>query len=304
MRFAGRHIISIRDLTREEMLTIIKTARKMEKQEHANMMRGKILATLFYEPSTRTRLSFESAMKRLGGKVIGFATGSVSSAAKGETIHDTIKMVEGYADAVVIRHPIEGAARAAANASTIPVINAGDGANQHPTQTLLDLYTIAKTKGRLEKLRVGFVGDLKYGRTVHSLAYALAMFQTQATFISPESLRMPSDLLMELDDMGMQYREARTLEGNCADLDILYVTRIQKERFPDPLDYEKVKNAYIIDRRYLREFGKQLRIMHPLPRVNEIHPEIDRTPHALYFEQAHNGIPTRQAILALVTGAI
>lgn len=304
MNFKGRNIISIRDLTKDDILTVLKTAKKMENQSFANLMHGKILATLFYEPSTRTRLSFESAMKRLGGEVLGFANASVSSAAKGETIHDTMKMMEGYADVVVIRHPVEGTARRAGESGNMPVINAGDGANQHPTQTLLDLYTILKAKGTLENLNIGFVGDLKYGRTVHSLAHAMSLFKAKMTFISPEMLKMPKGQLAELKEAGIDFKQVTSVEGNCKELEIMYVTRVQRERFPDPLDYEKVKDAYIIDKTFIDHFSKDLRIMHPLPRVNEIAKEIDDTPYALYFEQAKNGIPVRQALLALVTGVI
>lgn len=304
MSFNGRDIISIKDLSKEDILTILKTARKMEKQDHLNLMKGRILATLFYEPSTRTRLSFESAMHRIGGAVLGFSQAKVSSAAKGETIHDTIKMMEAYADVVVMRHPVEGAARRAAESGSIPIINAGDGANQHPTQTLLDLYTMLKVKGSLENLKIGFVGDLKYGRTVHSLAHAASLFKAQMTFISPETLRMPTHQLSELKSAGSSYKEVSRIEGNCKDLDFLYMTRVQRERFPDPVEYEKVKDAYVIDSSYIEHFNKDMKIMHPLPRVNEIAKDLDDTHYAIYFEQARNGIPIRQALLALVTGAI
>ncbi|RMF07034.1 aspartate carbamoyltransferase [Candidatus Woesearchaeota archaeon] len=301
MSFKGRDVISIRDFNKQEILHVLRTAEKMEKNRKP-LLKGKILATLFFEPSTRTRLSFESAMHRLGGRVIGFADPSVSSTAKGESLPDSIKIVEGYADVIVIRHPLEGAARVAAEAASVPVINGGDGANQHPTQTFLDLYTIKKTKGKLSGLKVGFLGDLKYGRTVHSLAHALSYFGVEMYFISPESLRMPDDDLYELKQKGVKYHEVKDLKKVIGKLDVLYATRIQKERFPDPLEYKKVKDAYILDRSLLKGVKKDLKILHPLPRVNEINYNIDDTPHAAYFGQARNGVPVRQALLALVLG--
>jgi aspartate carbamoyltransferase catalytic subunit len=265
-------------------------------------MKGKVMASLFFEPSTRTRLSFESAMTRLGGQVIGFSEPGNTSLKKGETLWDTIKMVEKYADVIVMRHPVEGAARLASEATCIPVINGGDGANQHPTQTLLDLYTIQKEKGRIDGLNIGFLGDLKYGRTVHSLAIALSHFRTNLYFIAPEALKMPDSYLEELDRKGVKYYEESDLLKYIGKLDVLYVTRIQKERFPDPLEYKKYAGIYKLDKSLIPHAKKSLRIMHPLPRVDEISPELDDTPHALYFEQAGNGIPVRQALLSLVLG--
>jgi len=294
-------IISINDFSKKDIVHILELAKKMDKNSKP-ILKDKILATLFFEPSTRTRLSFESAMKQLGGKTIGFAEPKASSISKGETLHDTIKMVEGYADVIVIRHFLEGAARLAAEATCLPVINAGDGSNQHPTQTFLDLYTIKKVQGKISNLNVGFLGDLKYGRTVHSLVTALAYFDCKMTFISPESLKIPNKYLDFLASKNIDFIEKDKLDVK--DLDILYVTRIQKERFPDPIEYERVKNAFIVDKSILLDVKKNFKIMHPLPRVNEIHPSLDNTGYDVYFEQAHNGIPTRQALLALVLGKI
>jgi aspartate carbamoyltransferase catalytic subunit len=285
-------------------LYILSIAKRIERKSNPSLLKNKILATLFFEPSTRTMLSFTSAMEQLGGQVLGFATPDVSSIKKGETIWDTIKMAEQYSDIIVIRHTIEGAARLAAEAASTPVINAGDGANQHPTQTLLDLYTILKTKGKLENLNVGMLGDLKYGRTVHSLTKALSHFNTKFYFISPKELSMPAEYTEELKEKKIEYYETPNLLNVSKKLDVLYVTRIQKERFPDPLEYEKYKDVYKLDKSLLPFIKKDLKIMHPLPRVGEINPELDDTPHAVYFEQAGNGIPIRKALLALVLGKI
>lgn len=302
-----KDIVSIRDFKKEEILYVLDVAKRFESDlldQHADMLGDKILATLFYEPSTRTRLSFESAMKQLGGKVIGFADPKASSVAKGESLSDTIRIVEGYSDIIVIRHFIEGAARLAAEVSDKPVINAGDGSNQHPTQTFLDLYTILKCKGSLDNLNIGFIGDLKYGRTVHSLAHALSLFKAKMFFISPKSLAMPADQLEELSSQGIYCQSSETLPDFLKELDILYVTRIQKERFPDPLDYKKVKGVYKIDKSVLKTAKPDLKIMHPLPRVGEISPELDDSDNAIYFEQARNGTTVRKALLALLLGAI
>jgi len=301
MDFKGRDIISIRDFSKNELLYILKISKEMEKDK-PQLLRGKILATLFFEPSTRTRLSFESAMYRLGGRVIGFSDEKVSSVKKGETIWDTIKMAEKYSDVIVIRSPIEGSARLAAEAASIPVINGGDGANQHPTQMLLDLYTIQKTKKRINGLKIGFLGDLKYGRTVHSLAVALSYWQVDMYFIAPEALQMPEHYLKELKGKGIKCHKTNDVFEVSNSLDILYVTRIQQERFPDPMEYEKYKNAYRLDKTLLDKIKNDLKIMHPLPRVGEISPELDETHHALYFDQAGNGVTVRKALLALVLG--
>ncbi|MBI2577035.1 aspartate carbamoyltransferase [Candidatus Woesearchaeota archaeon] len=300
--FQGRDVISINDFSKEELLHVLSVAKKLESNPQPSLLKGKILASLFFEPSTRTRLSFASAMKRVGGDVIGFSQAETTSVKKGETLWDTIKMIEHYSDVIVIRHSVEGAARLSAEAASIPVINAGDGANQHPTQTLLDLYTILKEKGKLDNLTIGFLGDLKYGRTVHSLAIALSHFKTSIYFIAPEALRMPSYYIQELKKRKIPCRETSDLDSVAKQLDILYVTRIQEERFPDPLEYQKFKAGYRIDRSLLKISKPGIRIMHPLPRVGEIDPALDETPNAVYFRQAANGIPIRQAILALVLG--
>lgn len=303
MNFKGRNIVSIRDFSREDILHILKTAKLMEKKSFSTLLKERILGSLFFEPSTRTRLSFSSAMEGLGGNVIGFAEAKESSTAKGESLQDSIKIIQGYCDVIVIRHFLEGAARLAAESSEIPVINAGDGANQHPTQTFLDLYTILKYKKKLENLNIGFIGDLKYGRTVHSLAHAMSLFKANMYFVSPESLRMPEDDLDELSEKGIKFIEIEDLDKVSKKLDIIYSTRIQKERFPDPLEYEKVKDAYVLDKSILKKVKKDLKILHPLPRVNELNYDLDDSEQAVYFEQAKNGIPVRKALLALVLGA-
>jgi len=304
MDFKNRDIISINDFSKEELLHILKIVRQAEQKPKANLLKGKILATLFFEPSTRTRLSFSSAMEQLSGEIIGFSNANVTSIQKGESLWDTIKMTEQYADVIVIRHPLEGSARLAAEAASIPVINGGDGSNQHPTQTMLDLYTIQKTKGKLENLHIGFVGDLKYGRTVHSLVIALAHFSPTFYFIAPDELQIPESYLDELFQKRIKYHKTSDLNRFSKELDVLYVTRIQKERFPDPLEYEKFKGIYRIDGAFLQNVKKELKIMHPLPRVDEIDKSVDNTEHAAYFEQAANGIPVRKALLAMVLGKV
>jgi len=304
MDFKNRDIVSINDFSKEELLYILKVTRQMEQKPKDSLLRGRIMAALFFEPSTRTRLSFVSAMKQLGGKVIGFSNANVTSVQKGESLWDTIKMTSQYADLIVIRNPLEGSARLAAEASHVPVINAGDGSNQHPTQTLLDIYTILKTKGTLENLKVGFVGDLKYGRTVHSLVIALSHFNPTFYFIAPDELQIPESYLDELFQKKVKYFKTSDLSRFSREIDILYVTRIQKERFPDPLEYEKFKGIYRIDDKFLENVRKDLSIMHALPRVDEIDKSVDNTPYAIYFEQAGNGIPVRKALLALVLGRI
>jgi aspartate carbamoyltransferase catalytic subunit len=301
MTFKGRDIISIRDFSKADLLHVLKVSKEMERDKPM-LLAGKILATLFFEPSTRTRLSFESAMCRLGGKVIGFSDEKVSSVKKGETIWDTVKMADRYSDVIVIRSPIEGSARLAAEAASVPVINGGDGANQHPTQTLLDLYTIKKTKKKLKGLKIGFLGDLKYGRTVHSLAIALSHWEVDMYFIAPDALQMPDQYLKDLQNKGIHCFQTSDIFSVSDELNILYVTRIQQERFPDPLEYERYKNAYRLDRSLLKHVKKDMKIMHPLPRVGEISPELDETEHAVYFEQAANGVTVRKALLSLVLG--
>lgn len=302
--FKDRSVISIRDFSKDELIHVLKIAKQIEAKHMPSLLKGKILAACFYEPSTRTRLSFETAMVRLGGSVIGFAKAGVSSAAKGESLSDSMKIMGSYSDVMVIRHPMDGAARVASESAGVPVINGGDGSNQHPTQTLLDLYTIQKTKGKLNKLTVGFLGDLKYGRTVHSLAHALSHFNTTMYFIAPPGLKMPKDHLTELREKGIKYVEAENLERVIPKLDVLYCTRIQKERFPDPLDYQKIKGGYEVSMDSVKKAKKQLKILHPLPRVDELNEDLDKTSHAVYFQQAANGIPVRQALLALALGAL
>jgi len=301
MTFKGRDIVSIRDFTKKDLLHILERSKEME-VDKPDLLAGKILSVLFFEPSTRTRLSFESAMCRLGGKVIGFSDEKVSSVRKGETIWDTVKMADRYSDVIVIRSPIEGSARLAAEAASVPVINGGDGANQHPTQTLLDLYTIQKAKKKLNGLKIGFLGDLKYGRTVHSLAIALSHWKVDLYFIAPDALQMPDQYLKDLREKGIKCIQASDVFAVSEELDVLYVTRIQQERFPDPMEYERYKNAYRLDRSLLEHVKKDMKIMHPLPRVGEISSELDESMHAVYFEQAGNGVTVRKALLALVLG--
>lgn len=298
----NRSLVSIDDLTTEEILKILDDAAEFEKNPVQKLLEGKVIATLFFEPSTRTRLSFESAINRLGGKIVGFADAGVSSVSKGETLHDTIKMVSSYSDLIVMRHPIEGSARYASEISSVPVINAGDGANQHPTQTLLDLYSIQKTQGTLDNLNIFMVGDLKYGRTVHSLMMAMSRWNTTFNFISPEELKMPEEFKLYLENLGLKYYEHLDFTDIISRADIIYMTRVQKERFSDPIEYEKVKNVYVLKNSMLANTKPNMRILHPLPRVNEIHTDVDTNPKAYYFEQALNGVYTRQAILCSLLG--
>ena len=306
MDFAGRDVVSIRDLSREEILFILDHAEKAmpvaRGERRSQALEGRLLATLFFEPSTRTRLSFETAMHRLGGSVIGFADPSGTSVVKGETLADTIRMAESYADAIVLRHPHEGAAKLAADFSSKPVINAGDGAGQHPTQTLLDLFTIKMEKGEIADNNIVLVGDLKYGRTVHSLSYALSLFGANITLVAPPSLQMPHEIVSHLKEMGGRFNQAESLESVIPGADVLYVTRIQKERFPDPEEYRKVENAFRIDNALLANAKRSLIVMHPLPRVTEIAPEVDAGPHCRYFKQAFYGVPVRMALLSLILG--
>ena len=306
LNFAGRDIISIKDFNREEIDYILKTASSIEPMAKtgSEMLKGKILATLFFEPSTRTRLSFESAMHRLGGSTIGFAQAEIASVKKGENLADTVRTVENYADVIALRHPLEGAARLAAEFAEAPVINAGSGAEEHPTQALLDLYTIIKEKGRIDGLNIALMGDLRYGRTVHSLAYALSMYNVKLYLVSPEILRMRKEVLKTLKEKEIEVVEKTRVEEIIGDIDVLYVTRIQKERFPDPAEYAKVRGSYRIDLETLKNAKENLIILHPLPRVDEIAPEVDNTPHAKYFKQVWNGIIVRMALLALILGAV
>lgn len=298
----NKSLVSINDYSKEEYLEILRVAAEFEKEPTQNILQGKIIATLFFEPSTRTRLSFESAISRLGGKIIGFTDAASSSVKKGESLNDTILTVSNYSDLIIMRHPLEGSARYASEVAPIPIINAGDGANQHPTQCLLDLYSIQKTQGTLENLTITMVGDLKYGRTVHSLLIAMSHFNPTFNFIAPSELKMPDEYKMLLDKKGITYNEYTDLAANIKDSDILYMTRVQRERFADPLEYEKVKNVYILDNKMLEDTRDNLRILHPLPRVNEINTDVDSNKKAYYFTQALNGVFTRQAIIAKILG--
>ncbi|MBP7552190.1 MAG: aspartate carbamoyltransferase [Spirochaetes bacterium] len=304
MNFKGKSIISLRDLKKDEIEYILKKAYEVKSNQYPDALQGKTLASLFFEPSTRTRLSFDSAISLLGGKYFGIADPSSSSIQKGETLKDSIKTVCGYCDAIVIRHPYEGAARVASEVSSKPIINAGDGANQHPTQTLLDLYTIKEQFGKIDGLNIGLMGDLKYGRTTHSLSMALSYYNVKITLISPKLLRIPIDFKNHLERSGIKFVEASSIEEVGKDLDVLYVTRIQKERFGDLQEYEKVAGSYKINEETMNVLNPKVKIMHPLPRLDEIDPSIDKLENAIYFEQAHNGIPVRQAILGLIMGAI
>jgi aspartate carbamoyltransferase catalytic subunit len=298
----NRSLVSISDYSKEEYLKILDLAEEFEKNPRQEILKGQVVATLFFEPSTRTRLSFESAVNRLGGKVLGFSDASSSSATKGETLRDTIKMVCSYADLIVMRHPLEGSARFASEVSSVPVVNAGDGANQHPSQTLLDMYSIRKTQGKLENLNIFMVGDLKYGRTVHSLLMAMSEFNTTFYFISPDELKMPDEYKRFLKNKGLKYHEFKDFTDIINQADIIYMTRVQKERFSDPIEYERTKNAYILRNHMLKDSRSNVKILHPLPRVNEIHLDVDSNEKAYYFTQALNGVFVRQAIISSILG--
>jgi aspartate carbamoyltransferase catalytic subunit len=298
----NRSLVSIDDFSTEEIIQTLDLAEEFEKKPVQKLLDGKVIATLFFEPSTRTRLSFESAINRLGGKIVGFADAGTSSVSKGETLHDTIKMVSSYSDLIVMRHPVEGSARFASEIASVPVINAGDGANQHPTQTMLDLFSIRKTQGTLDNLNIFMVGDLKYGRTVHSLMMAMSRWNTTFNFIAPDELKMPDEFKLYLENLGLKYYEHTDFTDIISRADIIYMTRVQKERFSDPIEYEKVKNVYVLRNSMLKNTKPSMRILHPLPRVNEINPDVDSNPKAYYFEQALNGVFTRQAILCKLLG--
>lgn len=298
----NRSLVSIDDLSKAEILKVLDLAEGFEKNPNQRILDGKVVATLFFEPSTRTRLSFESAVNRLGGRIIGFSEASSTSVSKGESLKDTILTVANYSDLIVMRHPIEGSARYASEVSSKPIINAGDGANQHPTQTLLDLYSIRKTQGKLDNLKIVMVGDLKYGRTVHSLLMAMSQFNASFTFIAPKELQMPLEYKIYLDSIGLKFNETSELAENIKDADIIYMTRVQRERFSDPLEYEKVKNVYVLRNEMLQDTKPNMKVLHPLPRVNEIHTDVDDNPKAYYFPQALNGVFTRMAIMASILG--
>ena len=299
-----KDIISMNDMSKEEILEILEIAEKIEnssEEEKLNFLKGKIIATLFFEPSTRTKMSFESAAFRLGAQVLQLPPLEQSSVKKGESFSDTIRMVESYSDVIVVRHPNDGAARLASTTSKKPVINAGDGSNQHPSQTLLDLYTIKEEKGTLSNLSIAFVGDLKYGRTVHSLVKALTHFNPTIYFVSPKILQMPTYLIDDLDKNNIKYEILEDFRDCLDKIDVFYMTRIQKERFPDIEDYQKVKGVYVINKKnILGKCKEDMIILHPLPRVDEISTDLDETKHALYFKQAKNGIPVRQAMMMKV----
>lgn len=298
----NRSLVSINDFSKQEALQILDRAMEFEKQPTQKILENYVVATLFFEPSTRTRLSFESAVNRLGGKVIGFTDSASSSVQKGESLKDTIKTVCNYSDLIVMRHPREGSARFASEVASVPIINAGDGANQHPTQCLLDLYSIRKTQQRLDNLNIAFVGDLKYGRTVHSLVIAMCNFNATFHLVSPQELKLPSSVKMHIKEKNLEYFQYTDLLEAIPKADIIYMTRIQKERFSDPIEYEKVKNSYILTSKMLENAKPNMRVLHPLPRVNEISEDVDETPQAYYFEQALNGVYVRQALLASILG--
>jgi aspartate carbamoyltransferase catalytic subunit len=308
MNFKGAHIVSARELDREDIEHILDLAEDMipiaKGDKSSSLMKGKIMATLFYEPSTRTRFSFHSAMLRLGGLFLGFSDPGGTSVKKGETLADTIRMASAYSDLIVLRHPQEGSARLASRFSSVPIINAGDGAGQHPTQTLLDLLTIRKETGKIEGRKVALVGDLKYGRTAHSLTYALAKFDADITFVAPPSLQMPSEVVDLAQQMGARTERASSLEDVVGDADVIYVTRIQRERFPDAAEYQKVADVFKVNAELLEKAKKGAIVMHPLPRVHEIDTDVDETPFAAYFKQAFYGVPTRMALIGLVTGVL
>ena len=297
------NFISITDLSQDDILSLLHDAARFEANPTQHLLDGKVVATLFFEPSTRTRLSFETAANRLGARVIGFSDPNSSSTTKGETLKDTIKMVSNYADVIVMRHYIEGAAQYASEVAPVPIVNAGDGAHQHPSQCMLDLYSIYKTQGTLENLNIYMVGDLKYGRTVHSLLMAMRHFNPTFHFVAPKELAMPQEYKLYCKEHGIQYQEHTAFnEKIIADADILYMTRVQKERFSDLMEYERVKNVYVLNNDMLRSAKPNMKILHPLPRVNEIAYEVDDNPHAYYIQQAGNGLFALEAIFCDVLG--
>ena len=306
MSFTGRDILSTEDLSREDIFQILKVTGRMERlvktKRVATLLADRLVAVIFLEPSTRTRLSFETAIQRLGARPVTVADPKSSSAAKGESLTDTARTIEGYVDCIVIRQPETGGARRVADAVSIPVINGGDGSGQHPTQALLDLYTIQKEKGNLEGLTVAMVGDLKYGRTVHSLSYALAPFSPKYVYCSPAELQMPEAVTRDVRARGISVEETADIRAALAHADIVYMTRVQRERFEDPAQYERLKGSYILDRKLVEGGKPGLTVMHPLPRVDEIAGDVDALPGAAYFRQAHNGVYLRMALLAMVMG--
>ena len=294
----NRSLVTIAEHSKEKIMYLLEMAKLFEEHPNRKILDGRVVATLFFEPSTRTRLSFETAANRLGARVIGFTDPKVTSSSKGETLKDTIMMVSNYADIIVMRHYLEGAARYASGVAPVPIINAGDGANQHPSQTMLDLYSIYKTQGTLENLNIYLVGDLKYGRTVHSLLMAMRHFNPTFHFIAPEELKMPEEYKAYCRAQGIRYEEHTEFdEQTIAEADILYMTRVQRERFTDLMEYERVKDVYILKNSMLASTRPNLRILHPLPRVNEIAYDVDSNEKAYYFQQAHNGLFARQALI-------
>ncbi len=299
---AKKSLISITDLTKDEIIRITELAAYFEEHPYEPLLNGRVIASLFFEPSTRTRLSFESAINRLGARVIGFSDTANTSVSKGETFHDTIQVISNYCDMIVMRHSLEGAPRYASEFSKVPIVNAGDGANQHPSQTLLDLYSIKKTQGTLDGINIMMVGDLKYGRTVHSLLQALSHFNTKFTFVAPPELRMPEEYKQFLRDKGLEYTETTEIDDAINEADIVYMTRVQRERFTDPMEYERVKNVYVLKNSMLDGTKENMRILHPLPRVGEIAYDVDQNPKAYYFNQTENGVYTRMAIISYLLG--
>lgn len=298
----NKSLVSINDYSKEEQLRVLEVAREFEANPVQTILKDHVIASLFFEPSTRTRLSFESAISRLGGKIVGFSEASNTSVKKGESLRDTILTIANYSDLIVMRNPVEGSARFASEISPVPIINAGDGSNQHPTQTLLDLYSIIKTQGTLDNLHVAFVGDLKYGRTVHSLVIALCNYNTTFHLVSPVELKLPSSVKMHIKEKNLTYHQYTQMEDVIPNVDTLYMTRIQKERFSDPLEFERIKDSYNLHMDMLHTTKDNFRILHPMPRVNEIHINVDTDPRAYYFQQALNGVYVRQALLAIMLG--
>ncbi len=298
----NKSLVSINDYSKEEQLRVLEVAKEFEANPVQTILKDHVIASLFFEPSTRTRLSFESAISRLGGKIVGFSEAANTSVKKGESLRDTILTIANYSDLIVMRNPVEGSARFASEISPVPIINAGDGSNQHPTQTLLDLYSIIKTQGTLDNLHVGFVGDLKYGRTVHSLVIALCNYNTTFHLVSPVELKLPSSVKMHIKEKNLTYHQYTQMDEVIPNVDTLYMTRIQKERFSDPLEFERIKDSYNLHKDMLHTTKDNFRILHPMPRVNEIHVNVDADPRAYYFQQALNGVYVRQALLAIMLG--
>jgi len=298
----NKSLVSINDYSKEEQLHVLELAKSFEQNPAQDILKDHVIASLFFEPSTRTRLSFESAVNRLGGKIVGFSEASNTSVKKGESLRDTILTIANYSDLIVMRNPIEGSARFASEISPVPIINAGDGANQHPTQTLLDLYSIQKTQGRLDNLHVAMVGDLKYGRTIHSLVIALCNYNTTFHLVSPVELKLPSSVKMHIKEKNLTYHQYTTMDEVIPEANILYMTRIQRERFSDPLEYERIKNSYNLDASMIHNTKESFKVLHPLPRVNEININVDPNPKAYYFEQALNGVFVRQALMVSILG--